>query len=137
MRFPPTSTVMDTSNVLFCRTFQGEIVVTSSNETPALPTLILPHQVLASSFLAPIIFNSYEISGFTENIHKHCLTSVRLREREIRVFEWRDSEHISTLFYPVSPCEVFKPNLRHTMDEKRLALLNASILWLMLYFLTH
>ena len=46
-----------------------------------------------------------------------------------------EREHITTLFYLVSPCEVFKPNLRHTKDEKRLALLNASILWLMLYFL--
>ena len=65
----PTSTVMYTGNVLFCRTFQGEIVVTSSNETPALPCPPSHHslQVLASSFLAPIIFNSYEISGFTEH----------------------------------------------------------------------
>ena len=81
------------------------------------------------------LFSTRTRSPASQNIHKYCLTNVTLREREIRMFEWRESEHISTLFYLVSPCEVFKPNLRHTKDEKRLALLNASILWLMLYFL--
>ena len=39
------------------------------NPCPALPTLtpLTTSPILASSILAPIIFNSYEISGFTEH----------------------------------------------------------------------